>query len=231
MSPPVSLSPITTFSTTPPSVRFLSIVRIQESSLSANGIGDRLRHARRRSGCARTFEGSNVIIPTRQADRHPHIHLSFQHAWTVVPLIAAVPWFGTRDWETMYDWPAHLDTARHISIAAIWDICSPFVRSSPPIAVTIDLAIANTARQSETPIRSNLDPDLARKYAAFVARSPGYRYPREMGSTNAQEPEGFRLAGHVRSDGGQGFKAGRASSKGSSQRCGQCADHHRRQEP
>lgn len=115
---------------------------------------------------AARFEGSNVIIPT---SGKPIVIPTFTyHSNTLgrsIPLIAAVPWFGTRNWETMYDWPAHLDTARHISIAAIWDICSlrQIIASN---AVTIDLAIANIL-DNQHPDQINLDPDLAKKYAAL----------------------------------------------------------------
>jgi CHASE2 domain-containing sensor protein len=113
------------------------------------------------------IEGSNVIIPT--AGKPIVIPTYTYHSSALgrdVPLIAAVPWFGTRDWETMYDWPAHRDSAAHISIAAIWDICSlhQIIASN---AGTVDLAIENIL-DNQRPDQIGLDPDLAKKYAAAL---------------------------------------------------------------
>ena len=111
------------------------------------------------------FEGSNVIIPT---PGKPIVIPTYTYHSNAlgrsIPLIAAVPWFGTRNWETMYDWPAHLDTAAHISIAAVWDICAirQVIASN---AGTIDLAIDNIL-DNQRPDQIALDPDLAKKYAA-----------------------------------------------------------------
>jgi serine phosphatase RsbU (regulator of sigma subunit) len=112
------------------------------------------------------FQGSNVIIPT--AGKPIVIPTFTYHSNALargVSLIAAVPWFGTREWETMYDWPAHLDSAAHISIAAIWDICSlrQIIASN---ASTIDLAIANIL-DNQRPDQIGLDFDLAKRYSAL----------------------------------------------------------------
>jgi len=113
------------------------------------------------------IEGSSVIIPT---SGKPIVIPTFTyHSKALghsVPLIAAVPWFGTRDWETMYDWPAHRTSVDHISIAAIWDICTrrQIIASN---AHSIDLAIA-TILDDKREDHLATDPDLANKYAASL---------------------------------------------------------------
>jgi CHASE2 domain-containing sensor protein len=116
------------------------------------------------------FEGSNVVIP---APGKPIVIPTYTYHSSAlgrdVPLIAAVPWFGTRDWETMYDWPSHKTTAGHISIAAIWDICTArqVIESN---ARNIDLAIAFILDDKREDHLAT-DPDLANKYAAAI---PGW---------------------------------------------------------
>ena len=61
---------------------------------------------------AARFDGSDIVIPT--SGKAIVIPTFTYHSKTLgrdVPLIAAVPWFGSREWETMYDWPAHRDSA------------------------------------------------------------------------------------------------------------------------
>ncbi len=71
------------------------------------------------------FEGSNVVIPSRSGTITIPTYVYHSKALgRDVPLIAAVPWFGSRDWETMYDWPAHRTSKDHISIVKVWDICA-----------------------------------------------------------------------------------------------------------
>ncbi len=77
------------------------------------------------------FEGSDIIIPAPAGPITIPTYVYHSKALgRDVPLIAAVPWFGNRDWETMYDWPAHRIAADHISIVKIWDIAPRRVRSS-----------------------------------------------------------------------------------------------------
>jgi serine phosphatase RsbU (regulator of sigma subunit) len=108
------------------------------------------------------FEGSTIVIPCPTGDiRIPTYVYHSNISGHDVSLIAALPWFGGRDWQTMYDWPTHLLTTRHISMAAIWDICTTekrIVRNS----ATIDQAISDILD------KLGLDPDLAKKYAASL---------------------------------------------------------------
>jgi hypothetical protein len=113
------------------------------------------------------FDGSNVVIPA--PGRAITIPTYIYHSKLLgrdVPLIAAVPWFGDRDWETMYDWPAHRATTAHISIASIWDICTNLKKIAGN-AHTIDIAISNILN-NERPDQLAVDPDLAGKYAAAL---------------------------------------------------------------
>lgn len=117
------------------------------------------------------FEGSDIIIPAPGGTiKIPTYTYHSKALGRQVPLIAAVPWFGTRDWQTMYDWPAHRATVAHISIASIWDICSN-LRKIGDNARTIDLAIANIL-DNQRPEQIGLDFDLAKKYAA-LSLDPG----------------------------------------------------------
>ncbi|MGD0767298.1 MAG: SpoIIE family protein phosphatase [Tepidisphaeraceae bacterium] len=106
------------------------------------------------------FDGSNIVIPAPAgAISIPTYTYHSKVLGRDVPLIAALPWFGGRDWETMYDWPAHLNPAAHISIASIWDICTS-ERKIAKDSAAIDLAISN--------ILASVDPSLAKKYAAAL---------------------------------------------------------------
>jgi CHASE2 domain-containing sensor protein len=111
------------------------------------------------------FEGSTAVIPAPGgAIRIPTFTFHSRTLGRDVPLIAAVPWFGTRQWETMYDWPNHREAAAHISIAAIWDICAHNAQLVSNCQ-TIDLAIDNILNNSR-PNQLALDPDQAGKYAS-----------------------------------------------------------------
>jgi CHASE2 domain-containing sensor protein len=81
-----------------------------------------------------------------------------------VPLIAAVPWFGTDQWETMYDWPSHRSSAAHLSLARVWDICltrQNIIKDNQ----TIDDAVSHLLDSSH-PDDLGVDPDLAKKLLA-----------------------------------------------------------------
>jgi CHASE2 domain-containing sensor protein len=70
------------------------------------------------------FSRGTVLIPTRNG--LIEIPTYTYHSTSVdkdVPLIAAIPWFGSHDWETMYDWPAHRESSAHISMSRLWDLC------------------------------------------------------------------------------------------------------------
>jgi CHASE2 domain-containing sensor protein len=104
------------------------------------------------------FDGSNTLIPVPAgAISIPTYTYHSKALDRDVSLIAALPWFGNRDWQTMYDWPAHLISAAHISIASVWDICQSEKKIATNSAA-IDLAISN--------ILASVDPSLAKKYAA-----------------------------------------------------------------
>ena len=111
------------------------------------------------------FDGSNIVIPAPAgAISIPTYTYHSKVLGRDVPLIAALPWFGNRDWETMYDWPNHLNPAGHISIASIWDICQSEKKIATNSA-TIDLAISNILNDDRED-KLGADPPLARKYAA-----------------------------------------------------------------
>lgn len=113
------------------------------------------------------FDGSTIVIPCRYGDiRIPTYTYHSKVLGRDVPLIAAVPWFGGRDWETMYDWPRHLVPTQHISMAAIWDICMTQDKIATDGA-TIDQAIFNIL--DDKPGQLALDPSLAKKYARLMA--------------------------------------------------------------
>jgi CHASE2 domain-containing sensor protein len=120
------------------------------------------------------FEGSTIVIPCSSGDiRIPSYILHSNAIGRDVSLIAALPWFGGRNWETIYDWPAHLVSNRHISMAKIWDICSTedkIVRNS----ATIDQAIVNV-------LNLGVDPELAKKYSAAIPD------PMDVGSRNKMD--------------------------------------------
>ncbi|MDP9172460.1 MAG: CHASE2 domain-containing protein [Planctomycetota bacterium] len=111
------------------------------------------------------FDGSNVIIPApgRDITIPTYIYRS-KTLGLEVPLIAAVPWFGGREWETMYDWPAHRSSAVHLSLANIWNIRLA-VQQIAKNSVAIDTAISHILND-DRPDKLACDPALARKYAA-----------------------------------------------------------------
>ncbi|MGD0463215.1 MAG: SpoIIE family protein phosphatase [Tepidisphaeraceae bacterium] len=113
------------------------------------------------------FEGSDIIIPAPGgAISIPTYVYHSKALGRDVPLIAAVPWFGNRDWETMFDWPAHRTSAGHISIVKVWDICSArsaIVKNS----VTIDEAISHILDDDRAD-KLAVDPPMAKKYAAAL---------------------------------------------------------------
>ena len=126
---------------------------------------------------AAQFDGSDIVIPT--SGKAIVIPTFTYHSKTLgrdVPLIAAVPWFGSREWETMYDWPAHRDSAAHISIAAIWDICSKRQHIAFN-AHNIDLAIAYILDDKREDHLST-DPDMANRYAASLPDPEDIESPR-----------------------------------------------------
>jgi CHASE2 domain-containing sensor protein len=111
------------------------------------------------------FEGSDIIIPAPAGTITIPTYVYHSKALgRDVPLIAAVPWFGNRDWETMYDWPAHRIAAEHISIVKIWDICAA-ENAIAKNAATIDEAISHILDDDRAD-KLALDPPLAKKYAA-----------------------------------------------------------------
>jgi CHASE2 domain-containing sensor protein len=111
------------------------------------------------------FEGSRIIIPAPGGDISiPTYTYHSKALGRDVPLIAAVPWFGTREWETMYDWPAHRAAVDHISIVKIWDIYSAQERIKKNNG-TIDKAISHILDDDRAD-KLALDPALAKKYAA-----------------------------------------------------------------
>jgi CHASE2 domain-containing sensor protein len=113
------------------------------------------------------FDGDNILIPAPAgAISIPTYTYHSKVLGRDVPLIAALPWFGGRDWETMYDWPAHLNTAAHISIASIWDIYST-ERKIAKDSAAIDLAISNIL-DNDREDKLSVDPSLAKKYAAAL---------------------------------------------------------------
>jgi CHASE2 domain-containing sensor protein len=113
------------------------------------------------------FEGSKVIIPTPGGTISIPTFIYHSNALgRDVPLIAAVPWFGGRDWETMYDWPAHRTSAGHISIVKVWDICAAQSRIVQNSA-TIDQAISHILDDDRAD-KLALDPPMAKKYAAAL---------------------------------------------------------------
>jgi CHASE2 domain-containing sensor protein len=110
------------------------------------------------------FEGSTVVIPSPGGAISIPTHL--YHSRTLgrdVPLIASIPWFGTRAWETMYDWPKHNTAAAHISLARVWDICGALDKIARNNA-SVDEAISQIL-SNDRPDKLSLDPDLAKKYA------------------------------------------------------------------
>jgi hypothetical protein len=111
------------------------------------------------------FEGSDIIIPAPAGTITIPTYVYHSKALgRDVPLIAAVPWFGNRDWETMYDWPAHRIAAGHISIVKIWDICAA-QNAIAKNSATIDEAISHILNDDRAD-KLALDPPLAKKYAA-----------------------------------------------------------------
>jgi CHASE2 domain-containing sensor protein len=113
------------------------------------------------------FDGSNVVIPAPAgAISIPTFTYHSKVLGGDVSLIAAIPWFGNRDWETMYDWPAHLAPVAHVSIASIWDICLSEEKIATNSA-TIDRAISNIL-DDDREDKLQVDPPLAKKYAAAL---------------------------------------------------------------
>jgi CHASE2 domain-containing sensor protein len=111
------------------------------------------------------YDGSNIVIPAPGKDISiPTFVYHSRSRGLDVPLIAAVPWFGTGDWETMYDWPAHRMTKDHISIAKIWDTCTAIDRIAKNSA-SIDEAISQIL-DDDREDKLRLDPSLGKKYAA-----------------------------------------------------------------
>jgi CHASE2 domain-containing sensor protein len=94
-----------------------------------------------------------------------------------VPLIAAIPWFGTRDWQTMYDWPLHRDGewVGHTSITKAWDIClaqDAIIRNSKEIDSAVIALLTDTApnaadRYSKA-LPDPLDMDAREKIVQFT---------------------------------------------------------------
>jgi len=111
---------------------------------------------------AARFDGSNVIIPA--PGRTISIPTYSYHSQALdadVPLIAAIPWFGTSDWQTMYDWPAHRASTGHISIVAIWGIYQALENIRTNCA-NIDMAVSNLLVN-----QISVDPTLGAKLAAL----------------------------------------------------------------
>ncbi|MGD0389404.1 MAG: CHASE2 domain-containing protein [Tepidisphaeraceae bacterium] len=113
------------------------------------------------------FDGDKIVIPAPAgAISIPTYTYHSKVLGRDVPLIAALPWFGGREWETMYDWPNHLNTAAHISIASIWDIYTS-ERKIAKNSAAIDLAISNIL-DNDREDKLGVDPSLAKKYAAAL---------------------------------------------------------------
>jgi len=108
------------------------------------------------------FDGSQLIIPTRSGNITIPTYIYHSTALGQdIPIIAAVPWFGSRDWETMYDWPDHRNIVQHFSVASIWNICTNLQKLTVN-AKAIEVAVNDILGDG----RGGFDPDLARKYAA-----------------------------------------------------------------
>lgn len=68
--------------------------------------------------------GSRIIVPRpKGAIIVPVQRFYSRTLQREVPLVADIPWFGSRDWTTMYDWPKHEQTKQHFAISSVWDIC------------------------------------------------------------------------------------------------------------
>jgi CHASE2 domain-containing sensor protein len=114
---------------------------------------------------AAKFDGSNVIIPA--PGRTITIPTYSYHSGALdadVPLIAAIPWFGTADWQTMYDWPTHRSSAGHVSIVAVWGVYQALENIKINCA-NIDIAISNLLDNGGD--RMGVDPALGAKFAAL----------------------------------------------------------------
>jgi CHASE2 domain-containing sensor protein len=112
------------------------------------------------------FENSHVIIPA--PGREISIPTYNYHSKTLgaeVPFIAAVPWFGTKDWETMYDWPAHKTNTAHVSIANVWEICSQVDRLKTN-CLNIDKAISHIL-DNDRADKLAVDAVLGKQYSSL----------------------------------------------------------------
>ncbi|MGD0541958.1 MAG: SpoIIE family protein phosphatase, partial [Tepidisphaeraceae bacterium] len=132
------------------------------------------------------FKGSDIIIPAPGgAITIPTYVYHSKALGRDVPLIAAVPWFGNRDWETMYDWPAHRTSAGHISIVKVWDICSAQSAIAKNSA-TIDEAISHILDDDRAD-KLALDPPMAKKYAAALPDPQDVPARRKMAEVTLKE--------------------------------------------
>jgi CHASE2 domain-containing sensor protein len=109
------------------------------------------------------FDGANVIIPTPSGPivipTYTYYSKSLRRD---VPLIAAIPWFGTSDWKTMYDWPTHRESTGHISIINVWDLCliqDIISRTNGGIDTALSHLLNN-----DRPDELEVDPDLAKHF-------------------------------------------------------------------
>jgi CHASE2 domain-containing sensor protein len=68
--------------------------------------------------------GTRIIVPrAKGAIEIPVRRFNSRTLNREVPLVADIPWFGTRDWTTLYDWPKHQQIKQHYPISMVWDIC------------------------------------------------------------------------------------------------------------
>jgi CHASE2 domain-containing sensor protein len=88
-----------------------------------------------------------IVVPVRR--------FSSRTLQREVPLVADIPWFGTREWATMYDFPKHELIKQHFPISTVWDICE-----------TRDRLIKNNRETDDAilGILGTIDESKAKKY-------------------------------------------------------------------